>query len=119
MTLTARIVGGILAIAGGAIMLIVAFLPLFIVVFENPLFPLINPICGGVILIGGIILLKDKAVGGIMAIIGSIVFLILNFIPALGFYLAMSIFHPFPIESILAIVGAIIGLKVGSEFQQR
>ena len=118
MTRTARIVGGILAIAGGALMIIVITTLLKIGEINRLAF-VINPICGGLALIGGICLIKDRAVGSILALIGSIIFVILSFIPdPAGGFLTQSYFnHFFYIDAILAIVGAIIGLAVGSEFQ--
>jgi len=119
MTRTARIVGGILAIAGGALMMLIIVTGLKMGAFEN-LFLVLNLICGGMALIGGIILITDRAVGSILALIGSISFVILSFIPdPAGGYLTASYFNHYYIDAILAIVGAIIGLAVGSEFQTK
>ena len=68
----------------------------------------INPICGGLVLIGGIILITDRAVGSILALIGSISFVILSFIPdPAGGYLTASYFNHYYIDAILAIVGVL------------
>ncbi|MDD1777621.1 MAG: hypothetical protein LUQ65_05575 [Candidatus Helarchaeota archaeon] len=119
MVRSARTAGGILAIAGAALMLLAiawggSYSPIPLLYNEFNLF------CGGLTLLGGILLLTDRGVGGILALIGGISFIILLFIPDPGGgHLTISLFGPYCIDGILAMVGAILGLAVGAEFKTK
>ena len=122
MTKIGRIIGGILAIAGGGLTTYAAFTTLgYLEAFPLGIVTLIVSLsCGFLAIIGGILLLLDKTVGAIFAIIAGAMLIIgfwINIDPMLplAIHWAMIMGPGFYIDPILAIIGGIIGLVVGKE----
>lgn len=113
MILSMRIIGGILAFFGGWC-LIIMFFWLREMPFFHPLL-ILNLLCAGLSLIGGILLFKGKALGGVLALIGGDLFFIFGFLPGLS----VAALLPFLIDPILIVVGGLIGLAAGSKYQKR
>lgn len=143
MTKSGRIAGSILAIIGGAMQVIIglswAFMEAMIYSSEpySSIICLIRGLttltCGVLVLSGGILFLTDRNIGGIMVLAGGALSLIGHFIIIgvlkIGYWsisgpagyipfplsLTTSLFV-FPIDPVIALIGAILGLAVGSEF---
>ena len=130
-----KIVGGILALAGAGLVLVVAVLNLIEVGFTtNILFLMILPILA---LIGGILAIAGKRAGGILALIVGIIWLTiailinvgvispfeewLQFViqsPFLSFfflYLGVIVWGSLTVETILVFVGGILATAGGSD----
>lgn len=67
-----RIAGGILSIIGGGLALLTAFLFFMTVDPSELVVPVIFGVSGTLGVLGGILLLVDKRIGGILAIIGGV-----------------------------------------------
>jgi hypothetical protein len=132
-----KTIGGVLSLLGGAFVLIAALLAilsvnygtmtLFIYWFSAyPLMIFLSIALGALAIIGGILSMKGKTVGGILALIVGVLWLLggilsptsdifLMFLqPSLIYALiSIAIWFPLFIEPILVLVGGILGL-VGS-----
>ncbi|MDD1778308.1 MAG: hypothetical protein LUQ65_09080 [Candidatus Helarchaeota archaeon] len=118
-----RIIGGILAIVGGALTTYaVTILIPYLETYPNAIVTLAMTLCFGILgIIGGILLLLDKTVGGILAIIAGAM-LIIGFWIHLDPMVTLTINWAtqvagigFYIDPLLAIIGGIIGLVVGKK----
>jgi len=115
-----RIIGAILAIIGGGLIIFAAFLVLeYIAVFNEAIITFTLTLIMGILaIVGAILLLLDKEIGGILAIIAGAIIIA-------GFWIDLTPFVPltvhwaslagpgFYIDPLLAIIGGIIGLVVG------
>jgi hypothetical protein len=122
MTKIGRIIGGILAIAGGSLTTLsaVAISPML------PSYPLavitfaLTIGIGILAIVGGILLLLDKTIGGIFAIVAGALLIIgawIDLAPGIPLmtHLTMVIGIGFYIDPLLAICGGIVGLVVGKK----
>ena len=130
MTKTVRKIGGILVIVGGIITIFAWVMILGYTIEDNNwaywqisarLFTTLSVYVLSIV--GGILLVKDKSVGGILALIAGIVGLI-GLVITLGTlwepewtngYVDLSLTVNFFVDPILMVVGGILGLVVGSE----
>lgn len=121
-----RIAGGILALIGGAMLILKAFLTLFWLILLWPPMALVfmtTLVCGILAVVGGILLLVDKLAGGILALIAGALGIILTFfiaVPPFGMVDPLLVLYSFDtgvigIDPLLALVGGIVGIAVGSE----
>ncbi|NVM56214.1 MAG: hypothetical protein HWN66_21135 [Candidatus Helarchaeota archaeon] len=128
MTKGGRIAGGVLAIVGGALLLIAAFTVFAIIAAaklagfdqEAMLFTIqmiVTLMCGVLALVGGILAVVDKSVGGILALVGGALATVGMFIPIgslgilpINFAISFIFVDPF-----LALAGGITAVAVGSE----
>ena len=114
-----RIIGAILALIGGALITYAAIFVLdYISSYDEVIITFTLTLAlGALAIIGGILLLLDKTIGGILALIAGAVVLAgfwidIGFAP-LTVHWSMIAGIGFYIDPLLAIVGGIIGLAVG------
>ena len=127
MTSGGRITGGVLALVGGALLLISAltFSPFLIILFPGLVITILfTYIVAALAIVGGILLLVDKTAGGILAVIGGALAIVLCMIHVIGIYWMVDPLLPIwyveggiqiAIDPILALVNKIVGIAVGSE----
>jgi len=116
MTKGGRIAGGILAIVGGAFIVIAGIMILSLISYDpSIMISVIATLASGALaVIGGILLLVDSTAGGVLALIGGAFCIVGSFIPI---YMTIPLtvhFFNFWIDPALALVGGIVGLAVGS-----
>lgn len=123
-----RKAGGVLAIIGGGMVILAGFLA-FLLILQSELFLItggVTTVCGVLGLIGGILLLKDKTAGGVLALIAGVIILIGSFfildsgsywsgIWEIFWFAKVATYLVFFADPVLLIVGGIVGLAVGSE----
>jgi hypothetical protein len=123
MTKIGRIIGGILAIAGGGLTTYAAFSVLgYLEAYPLTIVTFVVTLCLGILaIVGGILLIIDKTVGAIFAIIAGAIVIIGTWIH-LDPYIVLAINWAwyvagigFYIDPLLAICGGIVGLVVGKE----
>jgi len=120
MTKIGRIIGGILAIAGGGLttLAVVAISPMLL---SEPLAVItfvLTLVVAILAIVGGILLFLDKTIGAVFAIIAGVMLLLGAFIelaPGIPIvtYLTMVIGMNYYIEPIITICGGVLGLVVG------
>lgn len=124
MTKGLRLAGGILALVGGSLQTIPAFMTMRFISCAATIAVmfLVTLTCAILGIVGGILLIKDKMAGGILALIGGVLPIIGHFITFgievcgswwVGVSLAVTM--AFYIDCIPTIVGAILGLAAGSD----
>lgn len=119
MTKSGRKVGGILAIFGGGIQILTTYLfwGLYITYPEIP--PLIGLACSVVVVIlgilGGILLLADKTAGGVLALIAGAFIIGGSYVDLYGSTTFALASHFMFLDPAFLLIGAIVGLAVGSE----
>lgn len=130
MTKAGRKVGGILAIVGGVITFVVLFFWFGILMqgwidyTETTIQCFTSMALAGVAITGGILTLKDKTVGGVLALIAGAILLVgwiiplghVNAVIEYGWSANVKLTQTFFIDPIIALVGGILGVAVSSEY---
>lgn len=119
MTKSGRKVGGILAVVGGGIQIIMTYLSWGVYITHPEIPPLIALVCSVVVVIlgivGGILLLADKTAGGVLALIAGAFIIGGSYVELYNseiFKLASNFMF---LDPAFLLIGAIVGLAVGSE----
>lgn len=117
-----RIIGAIIALVGGGLTFYAGIISLEYLSLADEVIiaTILTFILAALALLGGVLLILDKSMGGILAIIAGGVLIVAFWIDiapfvTLAFHWAQLSNTGFYIDPLLIIVGGIIGLAVGSE----
>lgn len=121
MTKGGRIAGGVIALIGGGLIIIAAIIQyLAFMVSSNP--AAITAMTASIALmalgiVGAILLLVDKTIGGVLALIAGVLIIAGQFIMVPGTPGPIQLTAPLAgfLDALLLAVGGIVGLAVGSE----